>query len=133
MEAHDAAQFLHVVSALGLATAFGVEAVGLVELRRATGADEALLCLRSRRWVLPIGPPPIGLVLATGIYLTVLEWEPAAWILVSLPSLVAVAGIGVFSPGFRWRGSHRRSSGPQDRCLRSFGVACRPRSSRPRS
>jgi len=53
---YDAADFLHIVSALGLAAAFGVEAAGLVGLRRATGADEALLWLRSRRWVLLIGP-----------------------------------------------------------------------------
>ena len=53
---HDAMHFLHIVGALGLAAAFGVEAVGLVGLRRATDADEALLWLRSRRWVLLIGP-----------------------------------------------------------------------------
>ncbi len=91
---YDAADFLHIVSALGLAAAFGVEAAGLVGLRRATGADEALLWLRSRRWVLLIGPASIGLVLATGIYLMVVAWGPVAWILVSLLSLVAMAGIG---------------------------------------
>src|SRR5215510_6148661 len=91
---YDAAHFLHVVGALGLTAAFGVEAVGLVGLRRATGADEALLWLRSRRWVLLIGPASIGLVLATGIYLTVAEWGADAWIVVSLVSLVALAAIG---------------------------------------
>jgi hypothetical protein len=91
---YDAADFLHIVSALGLAAAFGVEAAGLVGLRRATGADEALLWLRSRRWVLLIGPASIGLVLATGIYLMVVAWGPVAWILVSLVSLVGMAGIG---------------------------------------
>jgi hypothetical protein len=90
----DAAHFLHVVGALGLTAAFGVEAAGLVGLRRATDADEALLWLRSRRWVLLIGPASIGLVLVTGIYLTVVEWGWDAWILVSLASLVAIAGIG---------------------------------------
>ena len=33
-------------------------------------------------------------MLATGIYLSVVEWGADAWILVSLASLVAVAGIG---------------------------------------
>jgi len=86
--------FLHVVGALGLTAAVGVEAAGLIGLRRATSADEALLRLRSRRWVLLIGPASIGLVLATGIYLTVAEWGADAWLLVSLISLVALAGIG---------------------------------------
>jgi hypothetical protein len=130
---YDAAHFLHVVGALGLTAAFGVEAAGLVGLRRATDADEALLWLRSRRWVLLIGPASIGLVLATGIYLTVVEWGPDAWILVSLASLAAVAGIGGFLIGIPWRGSHLRLSGLQGRCLRSFGVACKARSSRSRS
>jgi hypothetical protein len=91
---HDAMHFLHVVGALGLTAAFGVEAVGLVGLRRATAAEVALLWLRSRRWVLLIGPTSIGLVLATGIYLTVAAWGAMPWILVSLVSLVALAGIG---------------------------------------
>jgi len=86
--------FLHVVGALGLTAAFGAEAVGLAGLRRARSADEALLWLRSRRWVLLIGPASIGVVLATGIYLTVAEWGADAWILVSLTSLVSLAAIG---------------------------------------
>jgi len=91
---NDAMHFLHVVGALGLTAAVGVEAAGLIGLRRATSADEALLWLRSRRWVLLIGPASIGLVLATGIYLMVAEWGADAWILVSLISLVALASIG---------------------------------------
>ena len=90
----DAMHFLHVVGALGLTAAFGAEAVGLAGLRRARSADEALLWLRSRRWVLLIGPASIGVVLATGIYLTVAEWGADAWILVSLTSLVSLAAIG---------------------------------------
>jgi len=44
--------------------------------------------------VLLIGPASIGVVLATGIYLTVAEWGADAWILVSLTSLVSLAAIG---------------------------------------
>lgn len=71
---HDAIHFLHVVGALGLTAAFGVEAAGLVGLRRATSTGEASQWLRTRRWVQLIGPGSIGLVLASGIYLTVAEW-----------------------------------------------------------
>ena len=62
---YDATHFLHIVGALGPAAAFGVEAAGLVGLRRATGADEALLWLRSRRWVLLIGPASIPMARVT--------------------------------------------------------------------
>ena len=112
---NDAIHFLHVVSALGLTAAFGAEAVGLAGLRRATRADEALVWLRSRRWVLLIGPASIGLVLATGIYLTVAEWGADAWIVVSLVSLVALAAIGGVLTGVpmaRITPAVERASGP---------------------
>jgi hypothetical protein len=116
-----AMHFLHVVGALGLTAAFGAEALGLLGLRRATGTDEALLWLRSRRWVLLIGPASIGLVLATGIYLTVAEWGPDAWILVSLVSLVALAIIGGVLTGVpmaRITPAVERASGPLPEELR---------------
>jgi hypothetical protein len=118
---HDAAHFLHVVGALGLTAAFGVEAAGLAGLRRATGADEALLWLRTRRWVLLVGPASIGLVLVTGIYLTVVEWGWDAWILVSLANLVAIAGIGGLLTGIpmaRLTPAVEQASGPLSQELR---------------
>ena len=117
----DAIHFLHVVGALGLTAAFGAEAVGLAGLRRARSADEALLWLRSRRWVLLIGPASIGVVLATGIYLTVAEWGADAWIVVSLVSLVALAGIGGVLTGVpmaRITPAVERASGPLPEELR---------------
>ena len=117
----DAVHFLHVVGALGLTAAFGVEAAGLAGLRRAADAEEALLWLRSRRWVLLIGPASIGLVLATGIYLTVVEWGWHAWILVSLASLVAIAGIGGLLTGIpmaRLTPPVEQASGPLSEELR---------------
>lgn len=118
---NEAMHFLHVVSALGLPAAFGVEAAGLAGLRRATSASEALLWLRSRRWVLLIGPVSIGLVLATGIYLTVAEWGAYAWIVVSLVSLVALASIGGVLTGVpmaRITPAIERASGPLPEELR---------------
>ena len=116
-----AMHFLHVVGGLGLTAAFGAEAVGLAGLRRARSAGEALLWLRSRRWVLLIGPASIGVVLATGIYLTVAEWGADAWILVSLVSLVALAAIGGVLTGVpmaRVTPAVERASGPLPEELR---------------
>src|SRR5262249_62252763 len=108
--------FLHVVGALGLTAAFGAEAVGLAGLRRARSADEALLWLRSRRWVLLIGPASIGVVLATGIYLTVAEGGADAWILVSLTSLGALGALGgVLTGGPLGRGPPARARAPRPR------------------
>ena len=139
----DAMHFLHVVGALGLTAAFGAEAVGLAGLRRARSADEALLWLRSRRWVLLIGPASIGVVLATGIYLTVAEWGADAWILVSLTSLVSLAAIrGVLTgvPMARVTPAVERAAGPLPKELqhdlrspspRGFGEGSKPRRCRP--
>lgn len=91
---YELAHFLHVVGSLGLAAAFTVEATGLIGLRRSTIGDEARAWLRTRRWVLLLGPGSIGLVLVTGLYLTILAWGPAGWALVSLGSLLAIAAIG---------------------------------------
>ena len=110
------------VGALGLTAAFGAEAAGLIGLRRATSASEALLWLQSRRWVLMIGPGSIALVLATGVYLTVAEWGADAWIMVSLISLVALAGIGGFLTGVpmaRITPAVEQASGPLPEDLRS--------------
>jgi len=118
---NDAIHFLHVVGALGLTAAFGAEAAGLIGLRRATSASEALLWLQSRRWVLLIGPASIALVLATGVYLTVAEWGADAWIMVSLISLVALAGIGGFLTGVpmaRITSAVEQASGPLPEDLR---------------
>ena len=86
--------FLHVLGALGMAAAFAVEAAGLVGLRRSITSEEARSWLRTRRWMLTLGPPSIGLLLATGIYASVAGWGWAGWIAASLGGLLLVAVIG---------------------------------------
>ena len=86
--------FLHVVGALGIAATYAVETAGLVGMRRSVGGDEARLWLRTRRWVLVLGPASIGLVLVTGIYAVVAAWAWTGWVVVSLASLVALAAVG---------------------------------------
>ena len=71
--------------------------------------------------VLLIGPAPIALVLATGIYVRVAEWGADAWILVSLVSLVALAGIGgvlTGAPTARITPAAGKASGPVPEELR---------------
>jgi hypothetical protein len=86
--------FLHVVGSLGIAAAYTVETVGLVGLRQATSGDEARVWLRTRRWVLMVGPPSIGLVLASGLYTIFIGWGWVGWIDVALASVLALAVIG---------------------------------------
>ncbi|MDE3076066.1 MAG: hypothetical protein KGJ86_11610 [Chloroflexota bacterium] len=91
---YQADHVVHVVGALGISAAYTLEAVGLVGLRLSKTAEEARLWFRTRHWVLFLGPPSLAVVLASGLYLTVVAWGPAGWILVALGGLVATAVIG---------------------------------------
>jgi hypothetical protein len=86
--------FLHVAGALGIAATYALEMAALVGLRRSTEAIEARIWLRARRWVLRVGPPSIGLVLATGIYAVYAGWGWLGWMLVALVSVLGLALIG---------------------------------------
>jgi hypothetical protein len=86
--------FLHHVGALGIAATYAIEAATLVGLRRSADAHEARVWFRARRWVLVVGPPSIGVVLATGLYTIFVGWGWQGWIVISLASVVALALIG---------------------------------------
>jgi hypothetical protein len=86
--------FLHVLGALGMAAALAVEATGLVGLRRSQTSDEARAFFRTRRWVLRIGPLSIALILATGIYASIVGWGWAGWIRAAFGGLLLIAVIG---------------------------------------
>lgn len=99
LNAYETAHVLHVLAALSLTATFGVEAAGLLGLRGATRAAEALAWARSRRWVLAVGPASIALLLATGVYMAAASWGAAPWVVVSLAGLVASAAVGGFLTG----------------------------------
>src|SRR5262249_25608981 len=87
-------QFLHVAGALGMAASYAVEALSLAGLRRAIDGDEARAWLRIRPLVLKLGITSLFLVLGSGIFTTIVGWQFAGWIVVSLSSLVAIAVVG---------------------------------------
>jgi hypothetical protein len=95
---------LHIVGALGVAAAYTIDTAGLIGLRRSTVGEEARAWLVTRRWVLIIGPASIGLVLVTGLYMTVVQFGAIPWILVSLGSLVAIAVTGGLLTGIPMAG-----------------------------
>jgi hypothetical protein len=112
---NDLVLFIHVVGALGIAAAYTVDAAGLIGLRRAALGEQARAWFITRRWVLVLGPISIGIVLLSGLYLTVVSWGPDAWILVSLGTLLAIAVIGGVLTGIpmaRIGPGIERASGP---------------------
>jgi hypothetical protein len=114
--------FLHVLGALGIAATYAVEAAGLVGLRQSVGAEEARAWLRTRRWVLRLGPLSLLLVLASGIYSILVAWGWAGWIQASMTGLLSLAAIGGLLTGIptaRIAPMIERSAGPLPADLRS--------------
>lgn len=87
--------FIHVVSAMGIFTALGMEALALAQLRRAeddTSARGALAALASTRRI--FGPSALMLLLS-GVWLASAYWRwQGAWMGLGLLALIAVGAIG---------------------------------------
>ena len=78
MSLYDISLFLHVVGAFGLVAVLAIESVGLSVLRR-------------------LGGPASGLVVLTGIYMTVVRWRGQAWTTIALAALILIAVLGAVS------------------------------------
>jgi hypothetical protein len=93
--------FLHVVGALGLFAALGLEWAGLFNLRRATEVGQV------REWMRLLGAPrflggPAALILlVSGIYMSSTRWGPQGWIIVALVGMVLIAVLGAALGGRR--------------------------------
>jgi len=113
--------FLHVVGALGLSVALGLEWAGLHQLRRATDAGQV------REWARLLGAPrvvggPAALgILVTGIHMSAARWGPQGWIVVALAGMVVIAVLGAAVSGRRAGGIARAlpaENGPISTSLR---------------
>ncbi len=101
MSLYSIAVFLHVVGALGLFAALGLEWAGLRNLRRAVSIGQV------REWtgllaaIRSVGGPAGLLLLVTGLYLTATRWGHQAWIGLGLLGLLLIAGLGAVLTGRR--------------------------------
>jgi hypothetical protein len=86
--------FFHVLGAVGMFAALGIEAAALAQLRRSRTTAEArtwagLLALPSR-----IGPITLLALLVTGVWMMARTWGPQPWIQASLTGIVVMAFVG---------------------------------------
>ncbi len=94
---YQLALFLHVVGALGYFIVFGLEWSTLLNLQRASRAEEV------RQWggmmgmVRWLGPVSMILILLAGIYMAATAWSGAAWIVAAFVTMVLIAPLGVLS------------------------------------
>lgn len=88
--------FLHVLAAVGLFAAWGVEAVLLQRLRHSgTTAEVRAAALQLRRRA-RAAPSAMLVALATGMTMGA-QWGPQAWMTAAFAALVAIAVIGIVS------------------------------------
>jgi hypothetical protein len=102
MTPYSLALFLHIVGALGMFVALGLEWTSLNFLRRAATGEQAREWLRvfgSTRW---LGPAALVLVLLPGFYMMATTWGGVAWLLVALGTVVLIAVLGASLTGTRF-------------------------------
>ncbi len=101
MTFNSVALFLHIVGALGLFVALGLEWISLLYLRRVTTTEQArewLSAFGLLRWV---GSTSLGLILLTGFYMTATTWGGVAWIGIALAAMILLAALGAALTGPR--------------------------------
>lgn len=106
MTPYAIAIFVHVVGALGLFTAMGVEWVLLARLSRVQAAEEARDWLSLLGVVRRLSPPSLAAILLAGIYMMVTVWGAVAWIVVAFVALLLLPPLGIL-PGLRLPGIQR--------------------------
>ena len=94
MSAYSIVVFLHIVGALGIFAAIGLEWAGLSNLRRANDTAQVREWFRLLAAPRTVGGPSALLLLVSGIYLSATRWGPQGWILAGLGGMVFIAAVG---------------------------------------
>lgn len=98
---YSVALFLHIVGALGLFVALGLEWASLLSLRRAANAEQARESLKLST--------PLGrlygfswlAILIPGLYMAGTAWRGVAWTIIALAAVVVLAVLGAVLTGRR--------------------------------
>jgi hypothetical protein len=101
MNLYAIALFLHIVGALGLFIALGLEWMSVQYLRRATTAEQVREWISVVAWTRRLGPISLAVILLPGVYMTATAWRGAAWIVVALAAIVLMAVLGATLTGLR--------------------------------
>jgi hypothetical protein len=94
MDLYSVLIFAHVLGAVALFAALGIEVVAFRRLRRARRAEEARTWMGPLREAGRLGPVAMVTILIAGVWMMVLRWGPEPWILTALVGLVIMAVLG---------------------------------------
>jgi len=88
MNAYSIALFLHIVGAVGIFVALGLEWTGLWQIRSATTPQQVGGWMRILKSVRKLGFASMLTAVITGFYMMVTDWGGEAWIIVTVGALV---------------------------------------------
>jgi len=87
------ALFLHIVGALGVSVAVGLEWTGLWQIRTAMFPEQVRPWMGIFTWVRKVGFISMLTTVITGIYMIVTYWGGKPWIIVTMGSLILVIAL----------------------------------------
>lgn len=89
--------FLHVIGAVGMFTAWGIEAAALSQLHQAITLDQIRASLSLRRRAVPVGAVSMPMAVATGVWMMRIRWGFEPWMLAAFAglALIVVAGVAL--------------------------------------
>ena len=90
MNAYSISLFLHIVGALGFFIALAMEWTGLLQIRSAITVEQALGWMGILKNVRKVGFVSMLTTVITGFYMFLVYWRGAAWLIVTIGSLVLV-------------------------------------------
>jgi hypothetical protein len=101
MTFYSFALFLHIVGALGLFIALGLEWTSLWQIRRATTAEQVKQWFLNFAFLRRIYPASWAAILLPGIYMTATVWRGAAWIGIAFGAIFLLPILGAALSGRR--------------------------------
>lgn len=93
MNTYSIALFLHIVGALGLSLALGLEWTGLLQIRSAMTLGQVFAWMGILKNVRKVGFASMLTAVVTGIFMMVTVWPGEAWTIVTIGSLVLVIAL----------------------------------------
>ncbi len=95
MDGYSFALFFHIVAALGIFAALGLEWTGLWQMRSAAAPEPVRAWLAVLKGASRVGFVSMLTVIVSGVYLMVTAWGAAGWIIVTIGSLVLVVALSL--------------------------------------
>lgn len=95
MDIYPLLVFLHVLGAVGMFAAWGVEMVAVSQLRQAVTVDQARTAMGLRRGSAPMAPVAMFTALGTGLWMMGVRWGLRPWIVTALAGLVLIVSVGI--------------------------------------